>query len=288
MKIVKFTGGLGNQMFQYAFLMALENYFNEQILVDVSAFKNRKERKFELNTIFNIQLNIASPRDLRKVSYYLDNFNLNRVVKKIFKTKKTEFLEKASWAYDTSVFENVENRYYIGSWMNVFYFNKIEDKIRESFSFKIPNDARNQKLLLEIKDKNAISIHIRRGDYLQIKGHLICGLDYYEAAIDFITQKVENPYFYVFSDDVAWCRKNLSLLFGSSENYFIDWNTGVNSYVDMQLMAACRHNILANSTFSWWGAWLNYNSDKIVIASKDWAVQCKYEKGHVLSEWVIL
>lgn len=288
MKIVKFNGGLGNQMFQYAFLLALQDSFKEQILMDINPFKNPKERKFELDSIFGNKLHLARPKDIRKVAYYFDNYYINRVVKKMFKTKKTEFSEKASWAYDTSVFENVENRYYIGNWMNVFYFNKIEAKVREAFSFNPPKDIRNQQLLLEMKETKSVSIHIRRGDYLQIKGQLICGLDYYKAAIEFITQAVGNPSFYVFSDDVAWCRSNLGLLFGSSNNSFVDWNIGANSYVDMQLMAACKHNILANSTFSWWGAWLNDNPDKIIIASKDWAEHCKYEKGHVLSEWVVL
>jgi hypothetical protein len=288
MKIVKITGGLGNQMFQYAFLLALENHFNELILVDVSAYRNPKERKFELDTIFEIDLNIADSKDIRKLSYYFNNYYINRVVKKIFKNKKTEYFEKGFWAFDDTVFDDSINKYYIGYWMNIFYFQNINDKIRKSFKFKLPQDKKNQQILSNIKNKDSVSIHVRRGDYLQIEGQLICGFDYYKSAINFIIQSMESPSFYIFSEDIAWCRANLGSLFGILDNYFIDWNTGGNSYVDMQLMAACNHNIIANSTFSWWGAYLNNNPNKIVVASKDWANHCRNEAGHVLGDWIIL
>jgi hypothetical protein len=288
MKIVKFGGGLGNQMFQYGLLLALEDHFKELILADISAFKNSKERKFELDTIFDIDLHIASPKDIRKVSYYFDNYSVNRIVKKIFKTKKTEYFEKGFWAFDDAVFDESISRYYIGNWMNVFYFHNIEHKVKKSFQFKLPQDKENQQILAQIEYKNSVSIHVRRGDYLQIAGQLICGLDYYKAAINFIIQSIESPSFYIFSDDIAWCRTNLGPLFGLLDNNFIDWNTGGNSCIDMQLMASCDHNILANSTFSWWGAYLNNNPNKMVIASKVWAEHCRNEAGHVLAAWTLL
>ena len=125
----------------------------------------------------------------------------------------------------------------------------------------------NTQIFEKIEKTNTVSIHIRRGDYLKDKQrNNICNVEYYKLAIEKIKTYIEHPSFFVFSDDINWCKEN----FQNEEFNFIDWNTGNNSFIDMQLMSNCKHNIIANSSFSWWAAWLNINSNKIIIGPMYW------------------
>ena len=161
--------------------------------------------------------------------------------------------------------------YYIGYWQSEKFFKDISDEIRKDFSFPKFTSEKNLEILKLIKSYNSVSIHIRRGDYLQNRGfNGLAPLEYYQKAIEYIKNKIENPHFFIFSNDIEWCRKNLSI----ENSYYIDWNRGEESYRDMQLMSLCKHNIIPNSTFSWWGAWLNKNPNKIVIAPEKWFNDC--------------
>lgn len=288
MKIVKFQGGIGNQMFQYAFLLALQVKFQEEILADTTSYCYDKQRHYELGKVFDIYLKFATKSDLKKITYYNSIHLFHRVIKKISPLKKSEFFEKVSFSYDESVFNNVD-RYYAGFWMNTFYFKSIEQKIREAYKFNRLLDTRNQQTLNKIKGNESVSIHVRRTDYVSLGYHLVSDLDYYQSAIEYIKGKKKAVTFYIFSDDILWCKANLPSLIRDSEYIFVDWNTNDdNHYIDLQLMMSCKHNILANSTFSWWGAWLNNNPDKIVTAAKGWVEQCKFEKGFILPDWKVL
>ena len=148
----------------------------------------------------------------------------------------------------------------------------IKDEVRESFTFD-KNKANSRSLnMLEIldKDENAVSLHIRRGDYLQPKHWAttgsVCQLPYYQNAIAEMSRRVASPSYYIFSDDIAWVKENLPL----QNAVYIDWNTDEDSWQDMMLMSHCKHHIICNSTFSWWGAWLNPNMDKTVIVPSRW------------------
>lgn len=154
--------------------------------------------------------------------------------------------------------------YYHGYWCNERYFCDIKDKVFESFKFP-KLDKKNSGIADKIMNTDSVSIHVRRGDYLKVQNSMfqgICTKQYYEKAIEVIHGKIEKPVFYVFSDDIYWCKEKFT-----HDNFeFIDWNKGLNSFRDMQLMSLCKNNIIANSTFSWWGAWLNSNPKKIVCA----------------------
>ena len=151
------------------------------------------------------------------------------------------------------------------------YFEGIENDIKKDFRFKNQLDNKNLEILNEIENSNSISIHIRRGDYMSPENYNMYGCiatpTYYKKAIKVIEEKVENPTFFVFSNDMDWVKKNIQI---NSRVFYIDINSGNGSYKDMQLMSNCKHNIIANSSFSWWGAWLNENKNKIVIAPKKW------------------
>jgi hypothetical protein len=153
---------------------------------------------------------------------------------------------------------------YFGFWQSPLYFDPFQAEIRKVFSFdKLKLSNQSQSLLGKIQTGESVSVHIRRGDFLSKEiNNAICNEIYYKMAIDLIAAKLHNTLLVVFSDDLEWVKQNLSL----SNAIYVDWNAGKNSWQDMYLMSQCKHNIIANSTFSWWGAWLNVNPDKIVIA----------------------
>lgn len=167
--------------------------------------------------------------------------------------------------------------------LHLSYFSEIEDIVRESFVFQCI-DERNKKIADRMSSENSVSLHIRRGDYLNIPQYAVCDEDYYTKAIEHIKLSVSSPKFYIFSDDPEWCKQFID---GFDVEYeIISHNTGVDSYKDMYLMTQCRHNIIANSTFSWWGAWLNNNTDKIVVGPHPWVVGREYNP--CLKSWFVI
>ena len=178
-------------------------------------------------------------------------------------------LIKDSGVFDKELFHLDDKKNYClqGQWGNVKYFENVEGLLRERFAFKLPLDPVNAMVAEKIGQTNSISVHIRRGDYIGSFFVELSKSDYYSQAFKYISQKVSNPVFYIFSDDAEWCRQNLTWL-NKYEHCFIEGNAGKESYKDMQLMSLCKHNVIANSTFSWWGGWLNSNREKIVICPR--------------------
>jgi hypothetical protein len=158
-----------------------------------------------------------------------------------------------------------------GYWQAEKYFSKIAEQIREDFSFKPTIGSKDAILIDQINKVNAVSLHVRRGDYVNNPAtattHGLCSLDYYRKAINYLAQRELQPHFFVFSDDINWVKSNLEINFPCQ---YVDHNRGAESFNDMRLMSLCNHNIIANSSFSWWGAWLNQRVDKIVIAPNQW------------------
>ena len=267
MKIVRVIGGLGNQMFQYAlYLSLLEKGFD--VKIDITQLLNYKlHNGYELEQIFNTKPNIADYKDVRRISRITNNFLAYRIKRKLLPPKPTEYIEKEYSIFDPQVFRCLHDTYFEGHWQNEKYFSDIRPKIIENFTFKLNVDNQNRNIIRQIKNSNSISIHVRRGDYV---GHSylseICTAEYYKKAISTICNKIKDPEFFIFSDDIEWCKEQ----FGTAHTNFINWNTGKGSYIDMYLMSLCKHNIIANSSFSWWGAWLNINQSKIIICPKRW------------------
>lgn len=174
--------------------------------------------------------------------------------------------------FDQTVLHNLKSAYYLGYWQTEKYFSDIRSKILEAFTFPpLAEDNKNQVTIESIRRKNSISIHVRRGDYMKIGNTQgICTPDYYVKALKMMLEKTKPDVFLVFSDGIEWCKENLSEYFGDTPVVYVDWNTGPESFRDIQLMSNCKHNIIANSSFSWWGAWLNQNGSKIVIAPSRW------------------
>lgn len=268
MHAVWIAGGLGNQMFQYAFYKMLESKGNN-IGCDLSFFKNNKAHNgYELENIFNIKLKEVD-------SFVSSVFSSKNLLLKILRKGLLVGGIIKKYSYEDSKYHNwIKNKhskivYFQGYWQSEKYFKEIEKNIRLEFKFPEITENRNIELLRRIKIRNSVSVHIRRGDYIgnpYLDG--LGSIEYYKESIEYMRKKIENPIFLIFSNDIDWCKENLNLK--SEEVIYVDWNKDNKSYRDMQLMSLCKHNIIVNSSFSWWGAWLNSNVNKIVIAPEKW------------------
>lgn len=286
------SGGIGNQMFQYAAGRALSMQLKTDLQVDPYLLIRKKTasttRGFDLK-IFDIKAQETSSLKNKLISKSLSY--LKRYELEFFIYEKLNVLrDKRAEKYDAS-FEHLKNNTTLfGYFQNENYFSSIADIIRKDFDFMPPQDSQNLNMCTDIKRNNSVAVHIRRGDYLNSTGNLAnLDLDYYKRAIHFIKERKQNLVFYFFSDDVEWVKQNISISDLSCK--YIDFNTGENSFRDMQLMSLCKHNIIANSSFSWWSAWLNSNSEKIVIAPKIWykkSISDNYPDGFIPKEWIIL
>lgn len=296
-KIVKLVGGLGNQMFQYAFAYALAKSFNINITLDMTWFEavknheNVTPRAFELD-VFNINYEVATKEDLQKVIPTPHRKKPQRFLWKFFGNEKYKpagntYIQCSSYHFDKDLFVYPDYIYYDGYFQNEKYFKPVRKELLQCFRSNIALDEKNQQMLDKIIAENSISIHVRRGDYVTLECandfHGTCSLEYYQKAIEYITKRVKNPHFFLFSDDIEWTIKNLKIEYPFT---VVDFNQG-KGWLDLNLMKSCKHNILANSSFSWWGAWLNENPNKIVIAPKKWTTQ--RTKGSIMpKEWIKL
>lgn len=266
MIIVKLQGGLGNQMFQYALGRNLSLIHNVPFKIDSSYLRkpNQSRRTFLLDG-FNIA---ATEATVAEIAQYRSTFQ--KVLDWLRPEPKRKKVLEHSPDFDPSLLKRSDG-YFDGHWHNKKYFQANEQTIRKDFTLKNPFGASARETSEKIKSEhNATSLHIRRGDYVTISKiaavHGTLPLSYYETACEIILDKNPDAHFFISSDDIAWSKanfpKNLPATFISSPE--------ISECEELTLMSMCKHNIIANSTFSWWGAWLNTNSDKIVIAPKDW------------------
>lgn len=274
MKIVKFYGGLGNQLFQYAMLVAIREHFEEVALMDTSVYASYGlHNGLEITRIFKTTAKEATKEQIQRVSRFTTNYKLSRVFHYLLPAKSTEFKERTFGKYYPEVFERSNDCLYDGYWQHHEYFANCREAILKEFSLREPLDKINQDSFdTYMSSAKYVSIHVRRGDFLNSKLYRgLCGKEYYMAAIKKAFDIVgEDAHFVFFSNDISWCKVNLAPLVTNGRCTFVTHNTGADSYKDMMLMTACRVNIIANSSFSWWGAYLNQREDKVVIAPDKW------------------
>ena len=276
MIISQIIGGLGNQMFQYAVGRTLALRHNVPLRLDISAFNcYGLHQGFELERVFASPTEVATGKEVHDILGWQSSANIQRILKRLnwpFLCRQGLIVEP-QFNYWSEINSAPCDSYLIGYWQSEKYFLDNARIIRSDFTFRSPLDIPNRGLALTIGQANAVSLHIRRGDYTKNPKinatHGVCPIEYYQSAVKYITEQVEAPRFFVFSDDIAWAQANLKLNFPC---HFVGHNQGRDSYIDMQLMSLCKHHIIANSSFSWWGAWLNPSEDKIVIAPKKWFV----------------
>lgn len=292
MIIVNLLGGLGNQMFQYAAGRALSLRLGQPFLVDAEGFKDYTLHRFELTEVFHCpEARLASEEEIRRLLAW----RYPKQIRNILKRPILEILRGAGYIVEPYFhywpeINRVSGECYLeGYWQSEKYFKDAENVIREDFRFTKQLTGVNLKLSQQMKDCHSISLHVRRGDYVanaQTNSvHGVCSLDYYRDAVAYMAEHVSSPHFFVFSDDIAWVKEHLKIGFPCE---YIGHNSGKDSYRDMQLMSLCDHNIIANSSFSWWAAWLNDGEEKIVIAPRQWFAVNKRTDDLIPSDWLRL
>lgn len=277
MKIVIASAGLGNMMFQYAMVLAYRNVGVKSILFVSEA--NAHHNGYELETVFPLVKPYEDVSFLGGLYY-----KLLGQIRRVKLGKKRYFPHhillfpfhrihvKTAYQYCPELLQNLNsNDYILGQFQSYKYFEKCRLSILEAFAFDETKVSEETKQMANrIKETNSVSIHVRRGDYMGVWFYeglgSVCTKDYYNHSIEIINQKVTNPHFFIFSDDKEYIKNNM--VFPNCT--FVDFNNNRNSWQDLYLMSQCKHHIVANSSFSWWGAWLNPNDDKIVVAPKRW------------------
>lgn len=273
--IVKINGGLGNQLFQYAVGRTLADRLNTDLYLDLVFFDlpsgAHTSRPFELDR-FHARYRRATAEQLRPYIALRDQAWTRRTARLFpFLFSKQRIHEKQLFQYDQRLFQLRKDTYLDGYWQNDRYFADHADTIRHDLRFREAPGERNETMLRSMAELVPVSLHVRRGDYVTNMHasalHGTCDAGYFERAIHRVLQHEPKAVFHVFSDDTAWAKANLP---AGTPLLFVEHNTGVADHLDLLLMAACQHHIIANSSFSWWGAWLNPRPDKLVIAPKHW------------------
>ncbi len=268
MIITRLIGGLGNQLFQYAVGRALAHRHGVPVKIDVSDFKTYTLHKYALDYFAHAAEAATESEIARLKGSQVTIPLLDRILPA--KTPASYAKEK-HYHVDPTVLELGDNVYLDGYWQSEQYFAEIADTIRDELTVKTPPTGKNEELLKEIDACEAVVLHVRRGDYVANKAtlaiHGTCDINYYQRAVAYIKEQVKQPQFYIFSDDPTWAREHITF---ATPATFVDHNDADHGYEDLRLMSHAKHFVIANSTFSWWGAWLSRNEKKIVIAPKQW------------------
>lgn len=279
MIIVRLQGGLGNQLFQFALgrSFSLRNKVDVRYDFEYFSFDQNDHgitlwpyvlNKFNLNVKRGEGLKFSFFKSIGKIG--VSGYNIN---------------EKNFSNYTYEKIAASQSGYFDGYWQSQIFFNDFKTEIRDEIRSGYQFNSNNKELLKKMATYPSCSVHIRRGDFLNasVDGFNKDSIDYYRKAFDYVEERINDVNFYVFSDDLAWAEENLKC---ANPIHFIDINKGDDSHQDMMLMSNCDHNILANSTFSWWGTFLNQNENKIVIAPSKWPKGCSINIK--CDNWIIL
>ena len=291
MNYVIIFNGLGNQMSQYAFFLSKKRIDSKCRILIID--NPQSHNGYELDKVFKIR-NKENILDKIVRWSYLRLYNHTKIRRLLNFIGFRVFYEPRNYDYTPSLL-NKSNKWginlYWGGWHTEKYFLSIENEIKSTFTFNpISQDEEYQNILEKIKkDNNSISLHIRRGDYLNIKPDDYWQLggvatdEYYQKCINYIQEHVANPHFYIFSNDIEWCQNNLKL----KNVTFITCNQGKKSWRDLHLMSECRHHIIANSSFSWWGAWLSPYKSGIILHPR-WFIRNVETKDFYPERWICI
>lgn len=283
--VISFSGGLGNQMFQYALLKNLERK-GKNVLADLESYQRIGVMKFRLPEVFpNIRLEVCTQE--QKKNLLEKNMRIGKKEKKFVMYKEiTSLLPDKKKKADMSLLD-ITGGIIVGMHQNYRFAEMVKDDLLESFKFNKWHEDKLKRMADSMEKENSISIHVRRGDYTS-KNNVayygnICTERYYENAMKYMEERIENCRFYFFSDDIEdikehYRMKNAVYVERSMFDAYEDW-------YDMYLMSVCKHNIIANSTFSWWGAWLNQHDGRIVVAPTKWINTCDYQDIYP-GEWI--
>ena len=279
---LRLMGGMGNQMFQFAMARALCHRTGAELTIDASLMADNESvnsqgislRTYALD-VFGLEADLCEKQFGKKILFTRKQDRVKRFGATFFCKATNLFsdrwiagiVERKKVGFDKSLLKLPRNVFLQGYFPSYRYFEDCQKLIRDEFSFRSKPDASNQQLMDFMASTNSVSLHVRRGDYISNQNTNdkfgVCSLGYYKKAIDYIEEKIENPRYFIFTNDLDYARENMEV---DKSAVFVSGNTGHKSFEDMRLMSHCKHNIIANSSFSWWAAWLNNNPHKIVIA----------------------
>lgn len=290
MFVVEFNGGIGNQMFEFSFMKQLEKRY-PSTRVRANIF-NKKD--YALDRAFGITLNecswqtAVSLADIypRNAPFHSVLTPLSKYRQVVFGRKNTSIIQDDYTCFYPEYYQlNPLNWYYFkGVWANSQYLVGVEEEIKKCFDFGEDLTEKNKKYVYEMSRCNSVSIHVRRGDYVTL-GLPLAGEKFYMSAVKYMCEKTADCKFFVFSNDIEYCRN----IFSGYDNFvYVEGNTGDQSFRDMQLMSKCSHNIISNSTFSFWGAYLNSNPNKIVVAPNIGVGTVDFNTPFACPEWIKL
>lgn len=274
MKIVKMKGGLGNQMFQYAYAKLLSKNANEEVKLDYSAYDALDEDSIRKPRIirFNIELTAALQDELQSVCIFKHTGNSLSFRYKVMiflenMLNKRYFLEKNRAYIEPKLIEHI--KYYDGYWQSWKYVYEVLDELLTEF---LPTESLSKKtmgFLENIKKQNAVFVGVRKGDYsLELEHYGVYDSTYYQHAMGEIEKRVDNPVFYIFSNDISWCKNNLD--FNNHDIIYREPEDQTDDFEELMLMASCKHAIIVNSTYNWWGATLIKNPNKVICCPTKW------------------
>jgi hypothetical protein len=268
------AGGLGNQMFQYALGRHLSIVSMQDVVLNLDWFVAENTR-----AALNYRLGIFPiwPRIRRSFGEGREAALARRVRRRVERAplvrrlRGVELFVERSLAFDPKVLELRTGAILQGYWQSERYFRGSEDVVRRDFTFPALSNPRDLEVAALTRSRPCVSVHVRRTDYITNKSaaafHGLCGLDYYARALEHVSAGIPDLTRVFFSDDPQWVRESFQL---APHDVVVSWNQDETQYRDMQLMSLCQHHIIANSTFSWWGAWLDPSPTKRVVAPKQW------------------
>jgi hypothetical protein len=288
-------GGLGNQMFQYALGLNLAKKNRCPLALDAVFLRDRLPRRHFTYRTYDMDV-FAIDASFTVLSYAANSFpvpgawlGLDMVgilARRVFGSQ-TLIREKTK-VFDPSVLAAQGDILLYGRWQSEEYFVDIVDDVRTAFKFRHSLEGEAERLAEKIVAVTSVSLHVRRGDYVTFKNVEqrmgVTDLAYYDRAAKYVGERVTNPHFFLFSDDIQWCKKNVAIPFPTT--YVDEISSGPKAAFHLELMSLCKHNVTTNSTFSWWGAWLNRNSRKIVIAPKRWYTDASLKENIVPAGWI--
>ena len=298
MIVAKLMGGLGNQMFQYATGRSLSEKYGWPLLLDIEWYRHQELRRYILDC-FNIRENLFTNFHKSKFNNYGFNKSeicITKILRKVglsgfanfFNENSLVITEKNKNFILSSKITEFDSVYLTGDLQNHKYFDEIRNILLLEFTPRYPPDVEFKSNINKLQNTNSVSIHFRFGDYLHdvitSKTHGVLDIEYYKKGIDYIKSKIKDPVFYVFSDDVIKAKEFMD---SSGTNYeMLSTNKAFLAFEDLTLMSKCKHNIIANSTFSWWSAWLNYNDSKIIVSPKNWFKKTKINPNLIPPSWI--
>jgi hypothetical protein len=270
MIITQLNGGLGNQMFQYAFGRRLAHRHQTELKLDVRIYSdpvaNVPVRTYDLG-IFNIIERIASDDEINRFATRSRNRFLDRVLNRVLGLKPSHIREP-HYHFSQAAMDAPDNVYVSGYWQSERYFRDVEPLLHDEFTFRDPMSPNAEPIYNKIRESESVCVHVRRGDFLTNPFNGLYGQEYYSAGAEIIARTNRDLSFFVFSDDTEWCRANLRF---DGETTFVDDDFGPMKFRDdLRLMSRCKHFIIANSSFSWWAVWLNRNPERVVVAPTEW------------------